>query len=178
MMFAFGMLTQAAMSAAVLGCTSNLATKLAMVQTALDLGVSREVAVSFATTIAPRVRKVASRRNRIAHSTWTTHPDYPDDLIRVASLTNPDLGIERWSPRDFAELMLALAELQLQLRQFLKTLPQLVRRQRNQGQNDIGKLHCPIRRQRMIKVLQPNLIKDSRRDSQVAQIDDGTRGRA
>jgi hypothetical protein len=125
MLFCYGLLpAEPAIASAVLGCTSNLATKLQMVRTSLSLGVSEKCGDAFWKGFEQKIRKAAKPRNLIVHGIWTIHEDYPDGLIRTGGLSDPLIQAELYRKEDFLGIVIRLAELQLALKQFSMSLPQ------------------------------------------------------
>lgn len=122
--FSCSLHSEPAVAAAVLGCTANLGTRLAMIHTALKLGINEALAAQFRKELEPKIKSAARRRAKVAHAIWTIHADYPEDLIRFDGTASPTLESERWNRKDFLELQLAMAELQLALRKFSQTLPE------------------------------------------------------
>lgn len=121
--FAYGMNAEPAISAAIMGDVANLATRIAMIRTALRLGVSEDAGTAFWKLFEQRIRKAAKKRNRVVHGIWLQHKQFPGDLIRTAGILSPTLETERYRKRDFLEIELALAELWRDLKAFYETLP-------------------------------------------------------
>ena len=101
----------------------NLATRLAMIRTALTLGVSEEAGSAFWKMFEQKIRKRAKSRNIVVHAIWTVHADYPNELIRTSGIMDPFLNAERYSLADFLGIELELAKLREGLRVFDMLLP-------------------------------------------------------
>ena len=123
LIFAYGMGAEPAISAAIMGNVANLATRLAMIRTALTLGVSEEAGSAFWKMFEQKIRKRAKSRNIVVHAIWTVHADYPNELIRTSGIMDPFLNAERYSLADFLGIELELAKLREGLRVFDMLLP-------------------------------------------------------
>ena len=123
LLFAYGMQSEPAISAAIMGCTSNLATRLSMLRTALSLGVSEEAGTAFTKSFEQRIRKKAKARNLVVHSIWTIHASYPNDLIRTGGIMDPMLRSERYSKVDFLQIQIEILKLLESLKGFAESLP-------------------------------------------------------
>jgi hypothetical protein len=121
--FAYGMGSEPAISYAIMGCVANLATRLSMIRTALDLRASNNAGGAFWKAFEQRIRKKAKGRNLVAHAVWTTHPDYPECLIRTDGLLSPRLSAEAYDQADFLEIELDLVRLTRDLKEFAEALP-------------------------------------------------------
>lgn len=123
LLFAHGMMGEPAIAAAVMGNVANLATRLSMIRTALTLGVSQEAGDAFWKRFEQRIRKASKPRNRVVHSIWLQHADYPGDLIRTSGIMSPIIETERYQLSDFLEIEIALAKLWRDLKVFYESLP-------------------------------------------------------
>jgi hypothetical protein len=124
MLFCYGLSpSEPAISSAVLGCTSNLATKIQMIRTSLSLGVSDECGSAFWKQFEQKIRKAAKPRNIIVHGLWTTHEDHPKGLIRTGGYSDPYGDTQLYEKKDFLIILLSLVELLIALREFSMSLP-------------------------------------------------------
>lgn len=124
LLFGYGLLpAELAISAAILGCTSNLTTRLTMIRTALALGINKNCGDTFWKKFSERARKVSGKRAKMVHAIWYCHEDYPADIIWTSGLMDPHGLTFLYSKADLTEIRLAVLELHIALQEFFLSLP-------------------------------------------------------
>jgi len=130
--FQFGAATlmQPAVAAAILGRVANVTTRLDMIETAFELAFPTDVVSRFQDELKPQIRKRSSERARLVHCHWVLHPDYPEHLIHVRGLTDPQMQMTAYTLKDFIEIEVRLLELSVALKEFAKSFaPYLQKRE-------------------------------------------------
>jgi hypothetical protein len=123
LLFGYGLLpAELAISAAILGCTSNLTTRLSMTRTSLSLGVNKACGDAFWKLFGERARKVSLSRAKMVHAIWECHTDYPEDIIWTSGIMDPYGQTILYSIADLTEIRLGLLKLHVDLQAFFSSL--------------------------------------------------------
>lgn len=125
--YAIALHTAPPLAAMALNRVNSLPARLDMIMDAIAFSVSLDAAEQFGAMLK-EIRKCAGLRSDLVHCIWAVHPDLPDSLIWFRGLGDPELTMQEYRQRDFAEIVLRLAKLQLSLRQFLQSLPDEIER--------------------------------------------------
>lgn len=125
-LYAYAMGTDPALAAVTLGRVNSFPARLEMIKAALEHSVSINAARRFE-GMREEIRKCAGLRSDVVHCHWMTHEDYPDCLIRMKGLSDPQLAQWAWSSSDFAERALRLVTLHVALKEFYYSLWEEIR---------------------------------------------------
>jgi hypothetical protein len=121
--FAYAMETDPALAAMVFGRVNSMLAKLEMIEGAIAHSVSEAAAEIFKKRHREAIRKCASERNHVVHAHWACHPDYPDRLIRMTGLADPQLAMLAYDERDFLEIEFRAMSVLRDLKEFAQSLP-------------------------------------------------------
>lgn len=121
--FCIATLAEPAVAMAIIATSPNIKGRIEMVKTALALTRQNRAEKAFATSLERAIRSLSGRRNKVTHSIWTIHADYPDDLIRTLGPSDPQLSAERWTLKDFLALEIDLLTCRADLMLFVERLP-------------------------------------------------------
>ena len=125
-LYAYAMNSDPALAAVTLGRVNSFPARLDMIKAALEHSVSINAARRF-DDMRKELRRCAGLRSEVIHCHWMTHEEYPDCLIRMKGLSDPDLAQWAWSSSDFAERAQRLAKLHLALKEFYYSLHEEIR---------------------------------------------------
>lgn len=125
-LYAYAMNADPALAAITLGRVNSFAARLDMIKAVLEHSVSINAARRFE-AMRKELRKCAGLRSDVIHCLWMTHDDYPDCLIRMRGLSDPQLAQWAWSSKDFAACALRLVKLHVALREFYYSLYEEIR---------------------------------------------------
>lgn len=120
-LFVFTVQAEAPLAAAILGEVFSVATKLNIIETAMQMRFSSQALKPWR-RLTRRIKKAASERNEIVHSMWTLHRKHPRALIRVAGISDPKMRLWKYTLGDFLEIERRLLEVSRDLRQFVQSL--------------------------------------------------------
>jgi hypothetical protein len=124
MTFLFAMLMQTSpvLAAAVYGRVNSVVARLDMIEAAMKLIAPPDYVKRFRKELRDKLRKASNARAQIVHSQWTTHPDYPDCLIRCGGPTDPQVSHLAFRLSDFREIQIRLLETAIALKEFAQSL--------------------------------------------------------
>jgi len=124
--YAYALNADPVLAAVTLGRVNSFPARLDMIKVTLEISISINAARRF-DAMRKEIRKCSGFRSDVIHCHWMTHDDYPDCLIRMIGLSDPDLRQWAWSSRDFAECALRLAKLHEALQEFYYSLHEEIR---------------------------------------------------